>query len=52
MLIFRGSDNVVSLITAFRQEDQIVAVLPYFKHVDFRVYTMMTKVNDRNTIVP
>ena len=28
---------MVSLITAFRNEDQIIAVLPYFAHVDFRV---------------
>ena len=28
---------MVSLITAFRNEDQIIAVLPYFGHVDFRV---------------
>ena len=33
----QGSDNVVSLITAFRSDDQVVAVMPYFKHVDFRV---------------
>ena len=35
--ISRGCDKVVSLITAFRNEDQIIAVLPYFKHMDFRV---------------
>ena len=32
-----GCDSVVPLITAFRYQDQVVAVLPYFKHVDFRV---------------
>jgi|SRR5277367_356268 serine/threonine protein kinase len=36
-LTCRGCDKVVSLITAFRNEDQIIAVLPYFAHVDFRV---------------
>lgn len=32
-----GCDTVVPLITAFRYHDQVVAILPYFKHVDFRV---------------
>lgn len=34
----KGCECVVPLITAFRQEDQVVAVLPYFKHVEFRDY--------------
>lgn len=33
-----GHPSVVPLITAFRYADQVVAVLPYFKHVDFREY--------------
>ncbi|KAF3912943.1 PAK-2p27 [Orbilia brochopaga] len=33
-----GSKNVVSLITAFRHMDQVIAVMPYFRHVDFRDY--------------
>lgn len=33
-----GHPSVVPLITAFRHADQVVAVLPYFKHVDFREY--------------
>ncbi|KAK6509546.1 hypothetical protein TWF481_004285 [Arthrobotrys musiformis] len=33
-----GSKNVVSLITAFRHLDQVIAVMPYFRHVDFRDY--------------
>ena len=33
----RGSDTVVPLITAFRYEDQLIAVLPFFQHTDFRV---------------
>lgn len=33
----RGSDSVCPLITAFRYQDQVVAVLPYFRHWDFRV---------------
>jgi cell division control protein 7 len=28
--------SVCPLITAFREEDQVLAVLPYFKHADFR----------------
>src|SRR5271156_6050675 len=38
-LTCRGCDKVLSLITAFRNEDRIIAVLPYFGHVDFRVST-------------
>ncbi|KAI9850622.1 MAG: hypothetical protein M1838_005336 [Thelocarpon superellum] len=34
----RGCDSVCPLITAFRHLDQVVAVLPYFRHVDFREY--------------
>ncbi|KAI8938997.1 hypothetical protein NX059_004841 [Plenodomus lindquistii] len=34
----RGSDSVCPLITAFRHLDQVVAVLPYFQHRDFRDY--------------
>jgi cell division control protein 7 len=32
-----GCKTVVPLITAFRYQDQVVAILPYFPHVDFRV---------------
>lgn len=34
----RDSDSVCPLITAFRHQDQVVAVLPYFQHHDFREY--------------
>jgi cell division control protein 7 len=34
----RGCDSVCPLITAFRCADQVVAVLPYFRHTDFRDY--------------
>ncbi|KAI9800216.1 MAG: hypothetical protein M1825_004200 [Sarcosagium campestre] len=34
----KGCESVCSLITAFRHQDQVVAVLPYFHHVDFRNY--------------
>lgn len=33
----RGCKDVCPLITAFRHQDQVVAVLPYFRHLDFRV---------------
>ncbi|KAF4629391.1 hypothetical protein G7Y89_g8761 [Cudoniella acicularis] len=34
----RPCDAVCPLITAFRHTDQVVAVLPYFRHTDFRDY--------------
>lgn len=34
----RGCPSVCPLITAFRQTDQVVAILPYFRHSDFREY--------------
>ncbi|CAO1634926.1 unnamed protein product [Sympodiomycopsis kandeliae] len=34
----RGCQNIAYLITAFRTEDQIVAVMPYSRHMDFREY--------------
>lgn len=35
----RGARHVSQLITAFRHEDQVVAVMPYHPHEDFRVRT-------------
>ncbi|KAI9783643.1 MAG: hypothetical protein M1835_003768 [Candelina submexicana] len=34
----KGCDSVCPLIEAFRHQDQVVAVLPYFRHEDFRNY--------------
>ncbi|KAI1098142.1 kinase-like protein [Jackrogersella minutella] len=34
----RDSHSVCPLITAFRQADQVLAILPYFRHQDFRKY--------------
>jgi len=34
----RSSDSVCPLITAFRHQDQVIAILPYFQHRDFREY--------------
>jgi cell division control protein 7 len=42
----KGFDSVCPLITAFRHQDQVVAVLPYFKHTDFREYFRKMKVED------
>lgn len=42
----RSSLSVCPLITAFRSTDQVVAVLPYFRHQDFREYYRHMKVSD------
>lgn len=34
----RQCPSVCPLITAFRETDQVVAILPYFRHGDFRTY--------------
>jgi cell division control protein 7 len=34
----KNGDSVCPLITAFRHQDQVVAILPYFQHQDFRDY--------------
>ncbi|KAF2808049.1 kinase-like protein [Mytilinidion resinicola] len=34
----KDSDSVCPLITAFRDQDQVIAILPYFQHRDFREY--------------
>ncbi|TPX67725.1 hypothetical protein SpCBS45565_g03623 [Spizellomyces sp. 'palustris'] len=36
--VHSGHPNIVPIITAMRHEDQVVAVLPYFRHLDFRDY--------------
>jgi cell division control protein 7 len=33
----RGCRNVSQIITAFRHEDQVVAIMPYHRNMDFRV---------------
>ncbi|KAF2001403.1 kinase-like protein [Amniculicola lignicola CBS 123094] len=42
----RSSDSVCPLITAFRHQDQVVAVLPYFQHRDFRDYYRDMSIGD------
>ncbi|KAF2101885.1 kinase-like protein [Rhizodiscina lignyota] len=34
----RDCDSICPLITAFRHNDQVIAVLPFFQHRDFREY--------------
>lgn len=45
----RDSDSVCPLITAFRYQDQVIAVLPYFRHLDFRSYFQNMNVADMRT---
>jgi cell division control protein 7 len=42
----RDRPSVCPLITAYRNTDQVVAVLPYFKHTDFREYFRQMNVDD------
>lgn len=42
----RNSDSVCPLITAFRYQDQVVAILPYFQHHDFREYFRTMQIQD------
>ncbi|KAF2876691.1 kinase-like domain-containing protein [Massariosphaeria phaeospora] len=42
----RYSDSVCPLITAFRHMDQVIAVLPYFQHQDFRDYYRDMKISE------
>lgn len=42
----RDSPHICPLLTAFRHLDQVVAVLPYFRHLDFRLYYRDFLTND------
>ncbi|KAK1960785.1 kinase-like protein [Colletotrichum sublineola] len=42
----RNCPAVCPLITAFRSTDQVIAILPYFRHEDFRDYFRQMKVSD------
>ena len=44
--ILRDSPHICPLLTAFRHMDQVVAVLPYFRHLDFRLYYREFIIND------
>lgn len=42
----RGCKSVCPLITAFRHQDQVMAVLPFFPHTDFRIQYRTFMVSD------
>ena len=42
----RDADSVCPLITAFRHQDQVIAILPYFEHADFRDYYRDMRISD------
>lgn len=42
----RNSPYICPLLTAFRHLDQVIAVLPYFRHLDFRLYYRDFLIND------
>ena len=42
----RSCNAICPLITAFRHHDQVVAVLPYYRHQDFREYFRDMRIND------
>ncbi|KAH6668633.1 kinase-like domain-containing protein [Plectosphaerella plurivora] len=42
----RDCPAVAALITAFRYTDQVLVILPYFRHTDFRDYFRQMKVPD------
>ncbi|KAK9457671.1 kinase-like domain-containing protein [Dipodascopsis uninucleata] len=41
-----GCASIAPLITAFRDQDQVVAILPYFRHVDFRDFYRHLPISD------
>lgn len=43
LIVNRGCRNVSQLITAFREEDQVIIVLPYHQCDDFRVRLLVEK---------
>nr|POE74388.1 cell cycle serine/threonine-protein kinase hsk1 [Quercus suber] len=42
----KDSPNVCPLITAFRHQDQVIAILPFFQHQDFREYYRDMNISD------
>ncbi|KAI9011090.1 kinase-like domain-containing protein [Gaertneriomyces semiglobifer] len=41
-----GHPNIVHIVTAMRYEDQVVVVLPYFPHLDFRDYYLQLSMRE------
>lgn len=46
LALLRGGPSVSHLITAWRSQDQVIAVMPYVRHVDFREYYRIIPVGD------
>ncbi|KAI9722845.1 MAG: hypothetical protein M1828_004411 [Chrysothrix sp. TS-e1954] len=44
--LLRHCDSIAPLITAFRDKDQVIAILPYFAHLDFRTYYRTLNISD------
>uniref|UniRef100_A0A060TBK4 non-specific serine/threonine protein kinase n=1 Tax=Blastobotrys adeninivorans TaxID=409370 RepID=A0A060TBK4_BLAAD len=42
----RDCPYVVPIITAVRERDQVIAVMPYFRHTDFRCFYMSFTIDD------
>jgi cell division control protein 7 len=42
----RSAPNICPLITAFRHDDQVIAILPFFSHKDFREYYRSFTISD------
>ncbi|WBW72247.1 Dbf4(Dfp1)-dependent protein kinase Hsk1 [Schizosaccharomyces osmophilus] len=38
LYLLRGIDTIAPLITALRNEDQVLLILPYYQHTDFRQF--------------
>ena len=47
--VLKGCKAVCPLITAFRHQDQVVAILPHFRHQDFRIFYRSMNVYDIKT---
>lgn len=46
LAILRGGPNVCYLITAWRSQDQVIAVMPYVRHMDFRQFYRILPMNE------
>ncbi len=42
----KNCDSICPLITAFRHQDQVVAILPHFRHMDFRMFYRLCAPSD------
>ncbi|KAJ3018125.1 hypothetical protein HKX48_003148 [Thoreauomyces humboldtii] len=44
--VLSGHPNIVHLVTAIRHQDQVILVLPYFQHLDFRDFYLDMTMSD------